>query len=158
MPLKFQRVKRAGLRYRDKRHLEADSKPGVRGRVWKNRVARERPDGESSEPNLLPATWGWQGHLHSRSHNPGNSGRYRGPWHYWAITRGKTAPLGYQERIGRNAERGVVMKPKPVAAFMIALFRANNAVSPDPADASPRCALRRTSRSPWPMRDWWRCT
>jgi hypothetical protein len=45
MPLKFQRVKRAGLRYRDKRHLEADSKPGVRGRVWKNRLARERPDG-----------------------------------------------------------------------------------------------------------------
>jgi hypothetical protein len=72
--------------------------------------------------------------------------------------RGKNGPLGYQEPICRNAERGVVMKPKPVGAFMIALFRANNAVSPDSADASPRCALRRTSRSPWPMRDWWRCT
>jgi hypothetical protein len=39
MPLKFQRVKRAGLRYRDKRHLEADSKPGVRGRVSARRTA-----------------------------------------------------------------------------------------------------------------------
>jgi hypothetical protein len=32
---------------------------------------------------------------------------------------GKTVPLGYQEPIGRNAERGVVMKPAPVAAFKV---------------------------------------
>jgi hypothetical protein len=32
---------------------------------------------------------------------------------------GKTVPLGNQEPIGRNAERGVVVKPSPVATFKV---------------------------------------
>src|SRR5262249_8937069 len=33
---------------------------------------------------------------------------------------GKTVPLGHQEPISRNAERGMVVKPPPVASFKVA--------------------------------------
>jgi hypothetical protein len=48
--------------------------------------------------------------------------------------------------------------PPRKTVITTASFRANSAVSPDAADASHRRAPRRTSRLPWPMQHWRRCT
>lgn len=70
---------------------------------------------------------------------------------------GKTVPLGYQEPISRDAQRGVMVEPTPVAAFKVSqpqlLFQLLVVPFDDPAvfghlDQSFELGVRRQCRQP----------